>query len=417
MKTELEPRSAERRSRSSILGAAISAVVLITAGCAGSPVQVLSDHGTSTPAPDPDYVAGLKPQLEQLAEELLVTGAVVMVRSPDLGDWTTTIGTRHYRGTDPVQPTDHVRIGSVTKTWTGTVILQLVEEGRLKLSDPVSTYRPDVPNGAKITIEQLLTMRSGLFNYTHSRELNVAMDETPDRVWKSDELLALGYAGPVSFPPGDGWEYSNTNTVLLGLIAERLTGKPLAEAIQERILDRVGMPGSSFPAITDAELPDDHAQGYTYGTNVQTMKSSVLPESVQAAAKAGTLAPMDVTEVNPSWAWGAGAGISTAPDLAAYAVALTDGTLLGGDLQRRRLDSVVPVNPKEPEGPGYGLGLARFGSLYGHTGELPGYNTFVGHDPERKITVVVWTSLEPTPAGQAPATTLARSVIETLYSS
>ncbi|GAB3759254.1 serine hydrolase domain-containing protein [Microlunatus parietis] len=408
-------RTERRRSR---LGAAIGTVVLTVAAC-GSPASVPSDHETSTraSAAAPDYATALKPRLEHLAQEMLVTGAVVMVRSPDLGDWTTTIGTRRYRGTDPVQPTDHIRIGSVTKTWTGTVILQLVEEGRLALSDPVSQYRPDVPNGTKITIEQLLTMRSGLYNYTHSLEHNVAMDETPDRAWKPNELLALGYAEPVSFGPGRGWEYSNTNTVLLGVIAEQLTGKPLAEAIQERVLDRVGMTDSSFPAVTDAALPDDHARGYTYGTNVQTMKSPVLPEAVQAAAKAGTVAPMDVTDVNPSWAWSAGAGISTAADLAAYAVALTDGTLLGYKLQRQRLDSVEPVDPKDPEGPGYGLGLARFGSLYGHTGELPGYNTFVGHDPERKITVVIWTSLEPTPAGQAPATMLARSVIEALYSS
>jgi D-alanyl-D-alanine carboxypeptidase len=410
--TIARPPDSGSLTRRSVL--AIGAVLAIT-GCTAAPGVATVDERPPVSQPPPAYADQLRPVLEKLVADLLVTGAVVMIKSPELGDWTTTIGTRTYRGTDPVQPTDHIRIGSVTKTWTGTVILQLVEEGRIKLADPVSKYRPEVPNGDKITIEQLLTMRSGLFNYTQALELNQAMDTTPSRAWRPEEVLALGLAGPVSFAPDQGWEYSNTNTVLLGLIIEQLTKQPLTEAFQQRIFDRVGMPESSFPVITDARLPGDHAQGYTYGTNVQTMKSPVLPKNIQEAAKAGTLAPMDVTDTNPSWAWSAGSGISTAPDLAAYAVALTDGTLLGPKLQRQRLDSVVPVNPKDPQGPGYGLGLASFGALYGHTGELPGFNTFVGHDPERKLTVVVWTSLEPTPDGKAPATNLARAAIESLY--
>src|SRR4051812_49388213 len=91
-----------------------------------------------------------------------------LVRAPDRGNWTTTIGTGTYRGNDPVRLDDHIRVGSNTKTWTGTVILQLVGEGRLRLADPVAMYRPDVPNGANITVEQLLNMRSGLYNYTES---------------------------------------------------------------------------------------------------------------------------------------------------------------------------------------------------------------------------------------------------------
>ncbi len=405
-----------RRSRSVGLPALLAGCLgLMITGC-----TAVSSPGSVAPpsesvAPYPGYVAELGPELEQLATDLLVTGAVIMITSPELGDWTTTIGTRSYRGTVPVEPTDHVRIGSVTKTWTGTVILQLVEEGRIALTDPVARYQPEVPNGDKITIEQLLMMRSGLINYTLSRELNQAMDSTPDRAWQPAELVRLGYAEPPGFPPDERWEYSNTNTVLLGMIIEQLTRQPLTEVFRERIFDRVGMPDSSFPAITDERLPDDHAQGYSYGTNVETMDSPVLPKQVQDAAKAGTLAPKDVTDVNPSWAWSAGAGISTAPDLVAYARALTDGTLLGPKLQQLRLDSILPTDPAVPDGPGYGLGLAKFGQLYGHTGELPGFNTFVGHDPVRDLTVVVWTSLEPSPDGRAPATTLARAVIEALY--
>jgi D-alanyl-D-alanine carboxypeptidase len=366
-------------------------------------------------APDvPAYGAKLQPQLEQLAQEMLVTGVVVQVRSAELGGWTTTIGTRTFRGTDPVQVGDHIRIGSVTKTWTGTVVLQLVDEGLLRLDDPVARYRPDVANGQNITIEQLLTMRSGLGNYTTSYELNHILDTAPGTVFTPEELIATGLAMPPKFPPGEGFYYSNTNTALLGRIVEQLTGNPLETEIQRRIFDRLGMAQSSFPA-TSAVLPDPHPQGYTYGTNVETIDTNVLSPERQAAARAGTLAPLDVTNSNPSWAWSAGAGISTTADLAAYVEALVGGGLLSPAMQKTRLDSIRPIDPADPQGLGYGLALARFGPCYGHTGELPGYNTFAGHDPARRNTVVVWTSLAPSPDGRDPAAEMARTIIGELY--
>jgi len=363
----------------------------------------------------PAYAARLQPQLEQLAGDMLVTGTVVQVRSAELGDWTSAIGTRTFRGTEPVQPGDHIRIGSVTKTWTGTVVLQLVEEGALRLDEPVATYRPDVPNGQSITIEQLLTMRSGLGNYTTSPELSRTMDTAPGTVFKPEELIAIGVAMPPEFPPGEGFYYSNTNTALLGRIVEQVTGNTLESEIQRRVLDRLGMAGSSFPT-TSAVLPDPHPQGYAYGTNVETVESNVLSPEKQAAARAGTLAPLDMTNTNPSWAWAAGAGISTTADLTGYVEALVGGGLLGPAMQKARLDSIRPIDPANPQSPGYGLALARFGPFYGHTGELPGFNTFAGYDPERRTTVVVWTSLAPSPDGRDPAAELARTIIGELYS-
>jgi D-alanyl-D-alanine carboxypeptidase len=395
------------RLRVAVIGAAVAFVA--SCGTAAAPTAP-----AAAPAP-PDYAATLQPTLEQLTQDMSVTGAVVLVHTPDRGSWTTTIGSRTYRGNDPVQADDHVRVGSNTKTWTGTVVLQLVGEGRLGFTDPVSTYRPDVPNGANITIEQLLNMRSGLYNYTESLELNQALDTQPDRVWTPEELLRLGLSQPPYFPPGTGYHYSNTNTVLLGLIAEQVTGRPLREEFRARIFEPLGLTGSEFPEITSTAIADPHPLGYTYGTNVETMDSLVLPPEVQAAAKAGTLAPMDVTSVNPSWAWSAGAGISTAEDLARYVEALVGGQLLPPAIQRQRLDSTVPIDPANPQSAAYGLALARFGPLYGHSGELPGFNSFIGHDPDRKITVVTWTSLAPAPDGRGPAVELAKAVIGELY--
>jgi len=390
--------------------ATLAAVGLLALAACAEPALAPPPAGPDVPA----YAATLQPELEQLAEDMLVTGAAVQVRSAELGDWTTTIGTRTFRGTEPVQVGDHVRIGSVTKTWTGTVVLQLVDEGLLRLDDPVSTYRPDVPNGQNITIEQLLTMRSGLGNYSTAPELNQLQDTAPGTVFPPEELIAIGLAMPPKFAPGAGFHYSNTNTALLGRIVEQLTGNPLGAEIQLRILDRLGMAESSFPA-TSAGLPDPHPQGYTYGTNVETIDSNVLSAEKQAAARDGTLAPLDVTNSNPSWAWAAGAGISTTADLIGYAEKLVGGGLLSPTMQKARLDSVLPIDPANPQSPGYGLALARFGPFYGHTGELPGFNTFAGHDPERKITVVVWTSLAPSPDGRDPAAEMARTIIGELY--
>jgi D-alanyl-D-alanine carboxypeptidase len=431
---------AGRRSSWALTAAAL-AVVVGLAGCSGSagdappspatssassaPSSVASSSSpatssSSTPssassaAAGPAWAATLTPALQAEAEELLVTGAAVLVRTADDGDWTMTYGTRTWDGSDPVDLGDHVRIGSVTKTWTGTVILQLVDEGRLALTDPVSQYVAGVPNGDRITIEQLLTMHSGLANYTTDPVLNEAMDTTPERVWEPEELLAMGLSQAPSFPPGEQFEYSNTNTVLLGVIIEQLTGQPVETAFQERILDRVGMTGSKFPARADATLTQPHPQGYTYGTNVETMESTVLPESVQDEARAGTRAPMDVTDVNPSWGWTAGAGISTAADLADYVTALVDGGLLSPELQQQRLDSVAPIDPDDPASAAYGMALARFGPLYGHTGELPGFNTFAGHDPDTGTTVVVWTSLAPSVDGLDPAVELTKLIIGAL---
>lgn len=152
-----------------------------------------------------------------------------------------------------------------------------------------------------------------------------------------------------------------------------------------------------------------------YGTNVSTMNSEALPADQLAAAKAGTLKPHDVTDLSPSWTWAAGMGISTAADLATWARALSDGRLLDPTWQRRRLDSVQSTDPGSPSAAGYGLGIAKFGPMYGHTGELPGFQSFAGHDPERQRTLVVWANLNAAPDGRPPASTIAQQLLGKLY--
>ena len=407
-------RAGARRGAAS---AALLAIAALVAGCA--------DGGAAAGPPSPSASAAiaadagaLRAQFEGLATELGVPGAAMLVRTPQ-GEVTAVFGATQLHGSTPVSLDDHIRIGSNTKTMTGTVILQLVQEGRIALSDKVAKYRPDVPNDNRITTDQLLTMRSGLANYTTTLALNTALDEQPQRAWNPEELVAMGLAEPPLFAPGEGWAYSNTNTVLLGLIAEQLEHKPLAEIFQERLFTPLGLRETSYPAADDASLPEPYSHGHMYSTNVATMQTSELPADQLAQAKAGTLLPNDTTNLNPSWAGAAGAGISTIRDLAHWVEALGGGGVLGPTLQKERLASVQPVPiplPPLPD-PQYGWGIAKIGPLYGHTGELPRYNSFMGYDPVQKVTIVVWTNLAPAADGRPPAATIATALMKRIYGS
>jgi len=379
-----------------------------------SVLGVLAGPGSAQQGLQPVDPQALQATLATLADEMLVPGAVVLLRTPG-GEVVLTHGQRGLDDPAPVTADDHIRIGSNTKTMTGTVILQMVEEGALALGDPVSTFRPEVPNGDAITIEMLLNMRSGLFNYSTTYAMNATLDAEPLKAWQPEEMVALGLKYPPYFAPGQGWRYSNTNTVLLGLIAEQIDGKPLEAVFQDRIFGPLGLTRTLLPAQDDNRLPEPRARGYMYTDNVITLATNAIPPDLQFDAAAGRLLPNEQTEVNPSWGWAAGAGISTARELADYVEALTDGRLLGPELQKLRMESPVPTNPDNPQSTRYGLAIAQFGSFYGHTGELPGYNSFMGRDPAAGVTLIVWANLAPAADGRDPATTIARALIGQIY--
>lgn len=356
----------------------------------------------------------LRKIFKDTAKLMTTPGAVMLYRSPD-GTLTDTYGSRTTAGKTPVTVKDHFRVGSVTKTFTGTVILQLAQEGKLTLEDPVAKYRPEVPNGANITVAQLLSMRSGLYNYTEALEFNQSLDADPKRVWTIDELLAIAFAQPPYFAPGQGYHYSNTGIVLLGLIAQTLDERELAESYQKRLFDPLGMSETSFPPSDDDAIPDPHPHGYMYGTNVSTMDSAELSEADQKAAAAGTLKPNDVTNSSPSWTWAAGGAISTLEDLATWVTAMGDGSLLDATWQDKRMSSVQSVDPANPAAPGYGLAIAQFGPMFGHTGEMPGFQAFTGYDPDTKRTLVVLSNLNSGPDGRPVSATIAQGLIAEMY--
>jgi D-alanyl-D-alanine carboxypeptidase len=204
---------------------------------------------------------------------------------------------------------------------------------------------------------------------------------------------------------------------VLGLIAEQLEGgKPLAKIFEDRLFKPLKLTATLLPSTTSSTIAGPRSHGYMYGDNVLTMGSPpALPVAMQAAAKAGTLRPNDYTDANPSWAWSAGAGISTANELFTWVRALVGGTLLNAEMQKKRLDSMLPLDPANGAAAQYGLGLAKMGPFYGHTGELPGYNSFMGHDPVNDVTLVVWSNLGPAVDGRDPASAIARALMANVY--
>jgi len=250
---------------------------------------------------DANFALKLRDQIPQLMKAHVIPGAAVLVMTRDEGDWSATFGTREIGKEVPLSTDDYFRVGSNTKTMTGTVILQLVQEGRLELDDAVSAFWPGVPNGDRITIAQLCEMRSGLYSYTFDRDFNETLDREPQKAWNPEELLAIGFSHPTNFEPGERFDYCNTNTVLLGVIIEKLTEMSASDAFKERIFEPLGLKHTSLPDATDSSIPDPHPQGYAFGTNVSTIDTPALPPADRAAALAGTLKPNNETNANPSW--------------------------------------------------------------------------------------------------------------------
>jgi D-alanyl-D-alanine carboxypeptidase len=404
---------------------AVSVAALMLSSCAhavdletsyvGGGVEVATSDSVSTQVPQTDLAALVDPVVHATMDQLAVPGAVVLVEKQNVL-WQNAYGTRTVGQDDPVTVGDHFRIGSITKTMVGTVVLQLVESGALALTDPVSHFRSDVPNGDSITIADLLEMQSGLYSYTENSYFNTVLDENPGRVWDPEELLAIGFGGAPYSLPRQEFRYTNTNTVLLATIVESILGTDLRNVLADRIFEPLGLDDTSFPASEDAELPDPHPHGYLFGTNESARISVKLSSAQVDNARNGVLVPNDVTELNPSWIWAAGGAISTAADIATYGRALVQGDgLLGNDLQARRIDSLT-LEPDNPSPGDYGLAWQAYGPLIGHDGAIPGFQSFMGHDPVSDTTIVVLCNLRDGPAGGRPANEIAMGVLQLLHS-
>ncbi|RDH76272.1 class A beta-lactamase-related serine hydrolase [Mycolicibacterium moriokaense] len=336
----------------------------------------------------------LRPVIANQMELMQIPGLIVAVQTPDRGSWQAAFGVADTATGLPMDVADHMRVGSITKSFTATVILELAQEGRLGLDDKLAPFFPGFnTNGA--TIRQALQLTSGIADYTTVGFLNALADD-PKRVWSPEELLATVANQPPMFPAGTSWYYSNTNYVMLGMIAEQVTGEPLRQLLADRVFTPLNMTGCSVPEVTDAGIPQPFSRGYQFGTDWG--RSSTPPAPLPPL--------LDVTDINPSWGAGAGAAICTVADLTIWARALATGELLDPAMQTQRLSWYPAQDPKAK----YGLGVVDINGLVGHNGEISGYMSQAARRESDGTIIVVLTNLTTAPDNNEPATVISEMV-------
>ncbi len=347
-------------------------LLTLNSGCSGVGGGDISLSGIKTLSAAQE--AEIAAFVTQKMAEHQIPGVIVAVYESDRIPYIMARGTAEVAANRPLKTTDRFRIGSITKTFTATVILQLADENKLNLDDSILKYFPDLPNASKITVRHLLNMTSGLANYTDDSSFGMAFMADPAKTWRQEEIYSLIKSlssKTVLDKPGAKAVYNNSNYYLLGIIIEKVTGKSAAAEIKSRICDRLGM--SDTYMSESAYIDGAHSLGYiAEGTLTVEFKN------------------------NPSWCWTAGAMVSTLADIKKYIKQMASGDLCRKyALERstwRELRSYA-----NPYGAGtvkmsYGMGLANFGGMIGHNGAIPGYSTLAVYYQPRDITVIILTN-------------------------
>lgn len=309
-----------------------------------------------------------------------ITGTIVSITDPRRGTFLKAYGTSDTAGM-PMTPDMHYRIASVTKTFTADAVLRLVDEGKVALTDPVSKYVTDLPNGDLITVRDLLAMRSGAYDFAEDAAFFARYTADPTYPgWTDDDALTIMRAHAQEFtPPDQKTVYCNSNYVLLGYVIEKAGGRPAEQYLSTMIGD-LGLPDTSYP--TANTLPEPFVHGYLGDGNPATP-----PSGTAGPAAAPAEQPRDVTISNPAVAGTAGAMVSTVPDMARYAVALGTGAGLSPATAKER-QSWGPLSTSGVRLQ-YGLGVTQLGDWVGHDGSIFGYSNMVFYLPSQQATVVV----------------------------
>jgi D-alanyl-D-alanine carboxypeptidase len=320
-------------------------LVLGVSSCSGSGVQSFSQ----------DVQDKLNKAVDDQMAEFAVPGVIVGVWVPGKGEWISCKGIGNIKAGSGPTIYDHVRIASITKTFTATVILQLADEKRLKLTDTLDMFDlgVTVPNRDTITIRNLLNMTSGLFNYTNDETFWSRFLADPTAAWTPKQLVDMSIAHGAVAPPGQGYDYNNTNYVLLGMIIEKRTGNTIGTEIKNRIIDKLGLRNTSFPVT--AEMPVPFMHGYR-------------PDSY-ISGDIGGPAIIDMSVESPTPFFTAGGMISDLMDLKTWLHALASGMLLTPEMHKEQLTFASPNTSS------YGLGVMNGGAFVGHSGEITGYNS------------------------------------------
>jgi D-alanyl-D-alanine carboxypeptidase len=351
--------------------AAVAATVSLAVPAAGSPAAPAPGRTATAAAPPTasapdDGRAAIQRSLDRLVTRSGFPGAIATVRGSDGRVHTYRAGTGDLRTGAPIPRDARVRIASNTKMFTATVVLQLVGEGAVELDAPVERYLPGVVrghgnDGRRITVRQLLQQTSGLPDYDSLVvEAGGSLRAVAHTYVEPRQLVDAALAERRHFRPGSRWEYSNTNYVLLGLLVQRVTGRPIGEVVEHRIVDAIGLEDTYWPGVGEQRIRGSHPRGY-------------LADEPDGPWH-------DLTRMDPSLGWAAGQLVSTPHDLGLFMQALIGGELLPADLLAQMQRTVrAPRFDAEP-GWRYGLGLATHRLScgvrgWGHGGDIQGFET------------------------------------------
>ncbi|MGO4595781.1 serine hydrolase domain-containing protein [Leifsonia sp. 2TAF2] len=291
------------------------------------------------------------------------------VWAPWSGSWSDAQGTTTRGGSKPVTDDMTFRIGQNTVPMTCTVLLELVDEGRIGLDDPLTKWLPGLVGVEGITMRELCQSTSGLGDYV--AQLNPKFVMNPRRQWPPLELASDGIAMQKFGTPGEKYGRSATNAVLVGMALENATSRSWQELYKQYVFDKLGMSASTLPGSSQFSVPGAHPAGYAAGLD---------------GAGAVVCEPMrDVSRLSPSQGWTAGGVVSNVHDLRAFGQALASGSLLSEKSRKAQVDAVVNGQSWQR----YGLGVQLLGPLRGSTGSIPGYVSAVYSDPGSGLTVVV----------------------------
>jgi D-alanyl-D-alanine carboxypeptidase len=279
----------------------------------------------------------------------------------------------------PMKPTDRLLTGSVGKTYVSAVALQLVQEGRMALDDPLAKYFGGEPwfkrlaNAERITIRHLMTHTSGLVRYEFNPKFTADLTASRDKVWSPVDRLSYLFDAQPPFAPGEGWEYSDTNYIVLGMIIEKVGGASYYQQLRTRILDPFRL-ADTIPV--ESRIVPGLVQGYAGPNNPFGGSDEMI--------KDGRFA------VNPQFEWTGGGLAVTAVDLARWAKLLYEGKVIDASLMDDLLDGVpARLGPETRYGLGVIIRPTPFGPTYGHSGFMPGYQTDVMYFPKLKTAIAV----------------------------
>jgi len=347
-----------------------------------NPTVSIRPSPSLTPSPSPTpaslaeaHASALQETLEQQLELRRIPGAAAVVTFPDGSRWTGQAGLASISPREEVSADTGFVVGSITKTFVAALVLQLDEEGVMELDAPLSRWVPDYPRARRISLRQLLNHTAGVFNHFEHPLYESLVFGRPDHEWEPQEILDE-FRRPPYFAPGEGFHYSNTGFVLLGMAIEAATGEQLGDELERRFFRPLGLQETHLQA---GSAEPGSAHGYLRSPNGHRHVSA--SGNYRPSRSAATVA------------WAAGAIVSSAEDIADWAEALYSGDVLEQESLAQLTDYLYSPYPRGTYALGTRTRLVQGARAFGHTGSLRGYMAAMWRFPDESVTVVTLSNL------------------------